>query len=128
VLQYLHKSFGFKSFHLHWVPHLLTGDLWEKWKEYARAILQFLHAAERDGWHHHVTGDESWLFCNISPGRMWMLSRDNVVTKPRHKIQSNKVMLTIKWNPSGFCVIDRLPNHSKMNSAYFVTNILIPIE
>jgi hypothetical protein len=27
VLQYLHKSFGFKSFHLHWVPHLLTGDL-----------------------------------------------------------------------------------------------------
>jgi hypothetical protein len=27
VLQYLHKSFGFKSFHLHWVPHLLTSDL-----------------------------------------------------------------------------------------------------
>jgi hypothetical protein len=29
-LQHLHESFGFKSFHLHWVPHLLTGDLPEK--------------------------------------------------------------------------------------------------
>jgi predicted transposase YbfD/YdcC len=59
VLQHLYKSLGFKSFHLHWVPHLLTGDLLEKRKEYARAMLPFLHAAERDGWHHRVTGDES---------------------------------------------------------------------
>jgi hypothetical protein len=29
VLQYFHESFGFKSFHLHWVPHLVTGDLRE---------------------------------------------------------------------------------------------------
>jgi hypothetical protein len=27
VLQYLHESLRFKSFHLHWVPGLLTGDL-----------------------------------------------------------------------------------------------------
>jgi hypothetical protein len=27
VSQYLHEFFWFKSFHLHWVPHLLTGDL-----------------------------------------------------------------------------------------------------
>jgi hypothetical protein len=30
VLYYLHESLGFKLFHLHWVPHLLTGDLREK--------------------------------------------------------------------------------------------------
>jgi hypothetical protein len=30
VLQYLHESFGFKLFHLHWVPHLSTGDFREK--------------------------------------------------------------------------------------------------
>jgi hypothetical protein len=41
VLQYFHESFEFKSFHLHWVPHLLTGDLREKRKEYARAMLLF---------------------------------------------------------------------------------------
>jgi hypothetical protein len=59
VLQYLHEFLGFKSFHLHWVPHQLTDDLQGKQKEYARAMLPFLYAAERDGWHHLVTGDES---------------------------------------------------------------------
>jgi transposase len=26
VLRHLHESIGFKSFHLHWVPHQLSGD------------------------------------------------------------------------------------------------------
>jgi hypothetical protein len=33
-----------------------------KRKEYARAILPFLHVAERDIWHHLVTGNESYFF------------------------------------------------------------------
>jgi hypothetical protein len=37
-------------------------------------------------------------------------------------------MLTIIWNPRGFYVVDRLPNDMKMNSAYFVTNVLILLE
>jgi hypothetical protein len=90
VLRHLHDSIGFKSFHLHWVPHLLTDDLREKWKEHARAMLPFLYAAEHDGWHHLVTGDESWFFFNTSPRRMWILSKDDVVTKSRLDIQSKK--------------------------------------
>jgi hypothetical protein len=128
VLQHLHKFFVSKLFHLHWVLHLFTGDLQGKRKEYARAMLSFLNAAKRDGWHHLMTGNESWLFFNISPRRMSTLSRDDVVIKPRLDIQSTKFMFTIIWNPSGFYVVDRLPNHSKMNNAYFMTNILIPLE
>jgi hypothetical protein len=30
VLQHLHESLGLKTFHLHWVAHLLIGDLREK--------------------------------------------------------------------------------------------------
>jgi hypothetical protein len=67
VLEHLHKSFGFKSFHLHLVPDLLTRDLPEERKEYARAVFPFLHTAEREGWHHPVIGDESWFFFNASP-------------------------------------------------------------
>jgi hypothetical protein len=37
-------------------------------------------------------------------------------------------MFTIIWNPSGFDVVDRLPNNTKINSAYFMTNVLIPLE
>jgi histone-lysine N-methyltransferase SETMAR len=119
---------GLKSLHLHWVPHLLTDDLRQKRKEHTSAMSPFLYTAQRDGWHHLVTGDESWFFLNISPRRMWTLSRDDVVTKPRLDIQSQKFMFTIIWNPSGFYVVDRLPNDTKMNRAYFVTNILIPLE
>jgi hypothetical protein len=70
VLEYLHTSIGFRSFHLRWVPYLLAGDLRQKQKEYATAMLPFLHAAERDCWHHLVTGDKSWFFFNKSLYRM----------------------------------------------------------
>jgi hypothetical protein len=128
VLQHLHESLGFKSFYLHWVPDQLTCDLRRKRNEYARAMLPFLHAAEQDGWHHLVTGNESCFFINISLRGTWMLSRDDLVTKPRHDIQSKKFMFMTIWNPSGFYVVDRLPNHNKMNSAYFTTNVLILLE
>jgi hypothetical protein len=59
---------------------------------------------------------------------MWTLSRDDVITRPRQQIQSKNFMFTIIWNPSSFYVVDRLLNDTKMNSAYFVTNILTPLE
>jgi hypothetical protein len=110
------------------VPHLLTHDLREKRMEYAQVILLVLYAAERDSWHHLVTSDESWFFLNISPRRMWTLSRYDIVTKSRLDIQSKQFMFTIMWNPSGFYVVDRLPNDIKMNNDYFVTNTIIPLE
>jgi hypothetical protein len=63
------------------VLHLLTYDLGEKRKEYARAMLPFSHAAECDGWHHFVTDDERWFFLNTSSRRMWTLSKENVDIK-----------------------------------------------
>jgi hypothetical protein len=59
---------------------------------------------------------------------MWTLSRDDVVIKPRQQIQSKKFMFTIIWNPTGFYVVDRLPNDTKMNSDYFATSIHISLE
>jgi hypothetical protein len=49
ILLHLHDSIGFGSFHLPWVPHRVTHDLCKKRKEYAKAMLLFLHAAARDG-------------------------------------------------------------------------------
>jgi hypothetical protein len=59
VLNHLHLSIDFKSFHLHWVSHLLTEDLRQKRKDDARAMLPLLHIAQRDDWHLLMTGDES---------------------------------------------------------------------
>jgi hypothetical protein len=95
ISRHLHDSVSFKSFHLNWVPHLLTDDLREKRKDHARTMLPFLHIGKRDGWHYHVTDNESWFLFNTSPSRMWTLSRDDVVTKSRLDIQSKKFIFTI---------------------------------
>jgi hypothetical protein len=58
ILQRLHDSIGFGSFHLHWVSHVLTVGLHDKQVKHTQAMLPFLHPAERDGWHHPVTSDE----------------------------------------------------------------------
>jgi hypothetical protein len=110
------------------VPHLLSRDFSKNERSLQKNILSFLLTAERDSWHHLVTGNESWFFFDISPRRTWTLSRDDMATKPRQQIQSKKFMFTIIWNPTGFYVVDRLPNDTKMNSDYFVTNILISLE
>jgi histone-lysine N-methyltransferase SETMAR len=51
-----------------------------------------------------------------------------MATKPRLDIQSKRFMVIITWNPSGFYVVDRLPNDTKMNSNYFIANIFISFE
>jgi hypothetical protein len=45
MLNHLHLSIGFKSFHLHWVLHLLTNDFCQKKEGDARVMLPLLHAA-----------------------------------------------------------------------------------
>jgi hypothetical protein len=93
VFEYLLVSIGLKSFHLRWIPHLLTDDLHSKRQDHASAMLPFLYAAKRDGWHHLVTGDESWFYFNTLPCRMWTLSRDDVATKSRLHVQSKNSCL-----------------------------------
>jgi hypothetical protein len=104
------------------VPHPLIDDLRQKRKEHTSAMLPFLYTAQRDRWHHFVAGDESWFFFNASPCWIWTLSGDNIATKSRLDIQSKTFWFVIMWSPSGFHVVDRLPNDTKMNTAYFLTN------
>jgi hypothetical protein len=64
VLLDLYDSVGFRSFLLHSLLHRLKHDLCEKRMEYAHAMPPVLYIAEREGWYHIVTGNESWSFLN----------------------------------------------------------------
>jgi hypothetical protein len=70
----------------------------------------------------------SHVFLHISPRRMWTLSRDSMITKPRLDQESKIVMFTIMWNPSGVSLVDRLRDDTKMNSNYFLINLFILFE
>jgi hypothetical protein len=68
------------------------------------------------------------LFLNTLSRRIWTILRNDMVTKPRLDVQNKIFMFTITWNPSGFYVVNRLPNAMKINSDCFVTNMFIPLE
>jgi hypothetical protein len=63
---------------------------------------------------------------------LYVNSVDSVERCRGHKTETwyseQKSLFTIMWNPGGFYIIDRLPNDAKMNSDYFVTNMIIPLE
>jgi hypothetical protein len=40
---YFQELPGFNSFHLHEGPHILTDNLFDKWKDDAKGMLPFLH-------------------------------------------------------------------------------------
>jgi hypothetical protein len=46
-----------------------------------------------------------------------------MITRQKLDVQSETFMFTIKWNPNGFYVVDRLPDDTKMNRDYFATKI-----
>jgi histone-lysine N-methyltransferase SETMAR len=91
-------------------------------------MILVLTAAARDGWHHLVTRDESRFFLSDSPRRMWTLTRDDIATKPRPDIHTKKSMFTVLWNPLVFHVVDKLRTGAKMESNYFITNVLGLLE
>jgi hypothetical protein len=93
--------------------------------QYTQAMLPILHAVEGNNWHYLISGDESWFFLES----ITISHVDSVERWPDHKAETKhserKFMFTIMWNASGFYIVDRLLNDTKMNSNYFVTNILI---
>jgi hypothetical protein len=71
----------------------------------------------------------SWLVMSRSFFQYIMTSHvDSVERLCGHKADTcfskQKFMFRIIWNPSGFSIADRIPNDAKINSDYFVINIL----
>jgi histone-lysine N-methyltransferase SETMAR len=59
---------------------------------------------------------------------MWIRSRDDVATKPKHHIQTTKFMWTIFWSPLGFPVVDTPATCAKMDSDCFIAHVLAQLK
>jgi hypothetical protein len=59
---------------------------------------------------------------------MWFVARDDVATIVRRDIRTTKFKFTIMWNPWRFHIINRLPDGSRMNSEYYIPNVLTPLH
>jgi histone-lysine N-methyltransferase SETMAR len=83
---------------------------------------------ERRSWHDILTIDESWFYLLTDHELIWAQPDAEIPERERHTIQSQKVMLTIVWNPGGFPLVNIFPKGFKFNASYYVTQILDPLS
>ena len=118
------EKIGYISKHLKWVPHLLSDEQKQNRVNIAIDLLRILQKAERQGWKYFVTGDESWFYLCYDYERQWVTSGEEPSIRERKMISSQKVMITVFWNPNQIVLVDALPKGDKFNSLYFTNNIL----
>jgi hypothetical protein len=70
-----------------------------------------------------VTLDESWFSSNMNHELIWLQPDKEILDREQHTVQSEKGMVMIVWNPSGFYLIKLLPKEFKFNASYSVTQI-----
>jgi hypothetical protein len=68
----LTESLRFKNRHFKWVPSMLTDKLRQTRIEGARTLLNVLEAQQRIGFRDIITGDESWIYLNMTPNSIWI--------------------------------------------------------
>jgi hypothetical protein len=94
----------------------------------SQELLPMLEPQKQRSWHDIVTLDESLFYLNTDLEFIWLQPDGEIPKRERCTIQSEKVMLTIVWNPNSFDLINVLPKGFKFNASYYVTQILGPIS
>jgi hypothetical protein len=75
-----------------------------------------------------VTLDESWFYLNMGHELIWLQLDEEIPERERHTVQSEKMIITIVWNLSGFHLIKLRPKEFKFNASYDITQIIDPFS
>jgi hypothetical protein len=118
------ESLQFKSRHVKWVPWILTGEFRQKRIDGARTLLDALEAQQPIGFRDIVTGDESWIYLQMSPNSIWIGAEETAPTRRKTMIASTKAMLPVFWGSRCVTLGDWLPQGASFNGAYFDEHIL----
>lgn len=127
VYSHLTQKLGYTVRHLRWVPHILSEADKIVRAQLSCQLMELLEAQRRRSWHDIVTLDESWFYFTTDYERIWLPQDTSPPERERLTIQSKKMMVTIVWNPAGFCRIAALPKGSKFNTDYYISEILTPL-
>jgi hypothetical protein len=79
-----------------------------------------LERQEWRSWHGIVTLDKSWFYLNTDHELIWAQPDAEIPEKERHTVQSQKMMLTIVWNPGGYHLFNILSKGFKLKTSYYV--------
>lgn len=119
---------GYKSMLLRWVPHILN-DFQKKTRlSMAKIMLQKLQQLEHDQFQYIISGDESWFLYFYDHERQWVLDDDEICQRVESSHFQRKTMITLFIGINGVVLMKPKPQNQRINSEYFVNEILIPLE
>lgn len=127
VYRYLIKVLEYKCVHLRWIPYKLTEAIRQKRVETSKELLKVLKKNKKTGFIFFSTGDECWFSYEYYPETQWIKNGDLPPERVNRSLFTKKIMITIFWSANGIHVIDVLDEDKRMNSEYFISNVLVPI-
>ncbi len=127
VYRYLTEVLNYKCVHLRWIPHQLTDSIRKQRIELSKSLLDTLVKNKKSNFKFFTTGDESWFCYEYFPNTQWIKDGDKVPDRVSRSLLTRKIMITIFWSKSGIQVLDVLDENLRMNSEYFIANVLVPL-
>ncbi|KAK2961213.1 putative Histone-lysine N-methyltransferase SETMAR [Blattamonas nauphoetae] len=124
INDYLHL----KRIHSKWILHELSNQNKSDRVRLAGEMLKILKQRAKFNYAGIITGDETWVSYQNEYDWTWGEKGSSRQEKARLTIASKKVMISVFFSVDGMHVIDALPNGQTINSAYFVSKILSPLD
>jgi hypothetical protein len=122
VRYHLVNSWGIRN--IRWVPHSLSSRQKQAHVEMSQGLLQVLRFAKHHAWKYIVTLHEACFYFSNHFDRIWLPHDEPPPSFLKQTIASQKLMITVVWNPHGIHVIQFLPKGIKWTGRYYSDDIL----
>jgi hypothetical protein len=91
-------------------------------------MLPIIEDSEKSDFENLLTGDESIIYWSNPKGFLWMKEDANRPTRVSRQLNFQKIMVVIFWSGLGVESLHFVPRGVRVNSVYFVENILKPLN
>jgi hypothetical protein len=105
-------------------PHRLSELQKSKHAELSEKLLSILESQKRKAWYGVITLGEFRFHLHTDHELIWLHPGEKMPERERSTIPSEKMMLTIEWNPTGCHVINGLGKGCKFNCTHCITEML----
>jgi hypothetical protein len=112
---------------IRWVPHSFSSSQKQARVEMSQELLQVLRLAKHHAWKYIVTLDEAWLYFSNHIDRIWLPHDELRPSFPKQTTASQKITITVVWNPRGFHMPQSLSKRIKWTGRCYSDNILSQI-
>jgi hypothetical protein len=110
---HLVNSLGYQIRKIRSVPHSLSLNQKQAPVEMNQDLLQVLRLALHHAWKYIVPLEGAWFYCSNDFDRPWFPHDELPPSFPKQTGASQKLMITVIWNPYGFHAIQSLPKEIK---------------